>query len=29
MLFPLDKNSDSTSRNEEFVVKNGRKKGFH
>ena len=29
MLFPLDKNFDSTSRNDGFVVKNGRKNGFY
>lgn len=29
LSFPLDKNSDSNSRNEGFVVKNGRKNGFH
>ena len=29
MLFLLDKNSDSTSRNEGFVRKNGRKNGSH
>ena len=29
MLFLLEKNSDSTSRNEGFVVKNGWKNGFH
>ena len=29
MLFLLDKNSDSTSRNEGFVGKNGRENGSH